>query len=74
VYELAMMKNDVSIINRIKRSLSIGNFSGLFYIVLFIIDCLFLLFLSTFSPKRNMKKEKNFDYNKYVDYLKKTQK
>lgn len=65
------MKNkDRSVINRIKKALSIGNYSSVFYIALFLIEYLYLFFITVFFPKANIKKEPNFDYENYKNLLK----
>jgi hypothetical protein len=53
------------VLNRFKKALSIGNISGLFYLCLMILDYLLLMFLIVTYPARNIKKERNFDYEKY---------
>ncbi len=63
------MNTDKSIINRMKKSLSIGKFSGMFYISLIIFDYLFLIFLLLICPRKKLLKQKNFDYEKYKTLL-----
>ncbi len=70
VYNKALRNNDRSIINRLKKSLSIGNFSGYFYLILVIIDFLLMLFYSTVKPRDTYRKCMNFSYEKYLNLLK----
>jgi len=70
VYEKAMKVKDKSIITRIKKSLAIGDLSGIFYVCLICVDYLFFLFFSIFQPKRTISKEKEFLYENYKQYLK----
>ena len=65
-----MVNTDKSILNRIKKAMSIGKFSGLFYVSLIILDCLYFLLLVLLYPAKNMNKEKNFDYKKYKQITK----
>jgi phosphatidylinositol N-acetylglucosaminyltransferase subunit A len=71
VYDKALHLKDRSILNRFKSCLSIGRFSGIFYLILIIIDYLLLLFVSSIRPKKNYLKEKTFDYEEYKNLLKK---
>jgi ABC-type spermidine/putrescine transport system permease subunit I len=71
VYDKALENEDRSIINRIKRSLSIGKVSGIFFIILFLLDYLVLLFMSTLYPKRSIKREPDFKYENYLKVLNK---
>jgi hypothetical protein len=71
VYDKALANEDRSFINRIKRALSVGRVSGLFYLCLLLIECLVLLALVVFQPKSKMKKEINVDYEAYLKILKK---
>jgi len=71
VYNKAIHIKDRSILNRFKNCLSIGRFSGIFYLILIIIDYLLLLFISSIWPKKNYKKQKAFIYEVYRDLLEK---
>jgi phosphatidylinositol glycan class A protein len=74
VYQTALKNTDRSIINRIKKCLSIGNFSGYFYLILVIIDYLLMLFLSSIKSKDSYPKCKNFSYDKYINLLNRQEK
>lgn len=71
VYNKAIHIKDRSILNRFKNCLSIGRFSGIFYLILIIIDYLLLLFISSIWSKKNYKKQKTFIYEVYRDLLEK---
>ncbi len=73
VYSKALENSDRSILNRLKRTLSIGRLSGIFYLILIIIDYLVLLLISSIWSKKNFIKEKSFNYELYKQILNKNQ-
>jgi len=53
VYEKAMKVKDKSIITRIKKTLIIGNLSGIFYVSLICVNYLFFFIFFIFSTQKN---------------------
>jgi len=70
VYENSEIVNDPAILNRLKMALSIGNFSGIFYLILIVVDYLILMMLVTFCKKKNITKVKDFPYEEYKKIIK----
>lgn len=69
VYEKAMKNTDRSIINRLKRCMSLGNVSGWFLLCLILLDYLVLLLIIIFYPKDGYRKAERFYYDKYVNFI-----